>query len=85
MDSLQWRSFSRELSLAYARDQIERFQRLLERFRLCECHELGGEECNCVNENVRKDLIRYQRFIQHRSTQTDEMNGKFDIIKHIYH
>ena len=69
MDDVQERSFSRELSLAYAREQIERFQRLLEQFRLCKCPCLGGEECNCVSEDVKQDLIRYQRFVQ-------QMNGK---------
>ena len=76
MDNVQERSFSRELSLAYAREQIERFQRLLEQFRLCKCPCLGGEECNCVSEDVKQDLIRYQRFVQ-------QMNGKL-LKRYVY-
>ena len=58
---------------------MEIFQRFFDRFRSCECPELSGDECNCVSEDVKEDLV----FVQHRSTQTEEMNGKF-AIKNIY-
>lgn len=83
MEKDQCRSLSKSICVEFARDQVLRAQQLLERFRLCDCPDVGGFECRCVSEEV-MEAIRNKSFTE-RSTQTDENNGESVIKKLTMH
>lgn len=70
----QCRSLAKTIGLQYARDQLLRAQELLERFRLCECPELAGFECQCLSDEA-KEALRNKVFTD-KSVQTEETNGE---------
>lgn len=74
MEKDECRSLSKSICLKFARDQVLRAQQLLERFRLCDCPEVGGFECRCVSEEV-METIRNKSY-KERSAQTEENNGE---------
>lgn len=74
MEKDECRSLSKTICLEFARDQLLRAQQLLERFRLCECPDIGGFECRCVSEEV-MEAIRNKSY-KERSIQTEESNGE---------
>ena len=74
MEKDQCRSLTKSICLQYARDQLLRAQELLERFRLCDCPEVGGFECNCLSEEE-KEALRNKSFAD-KSVQTKEANGE---------
>ena len=74
MEKDQCRSLSKSICVEFARDQVLRAQQLLERFRLCDCPDVGGFECRCVSEEV-METIRNKSY-KERSTQTEGNNGE---------
>ena len=74
MEKDQCRSLSKSICVEFARDQVLRAQQLLERFRLCDCPDVGGFECRCVSEEV-IETIRNKSY-KERSTQTEGNNGE---------
>ena len=74
MEKDQCRSLSKSICIEFARDQVLRAQLLLDRFRLCDCPEVGGFECRCVSEEV-METIRNKSY-KERSTQTEKNNGE---------
>ena len=74
MEKDECRSLSKSICLEFAHDQVLRAQQLLQRFRLCDCPEVGGFECRCVSEEV-MEAIRNKSYNE-RSTQTEENNGE---------
>jgi len=74
MEKDECRSLSKSICLEFARDQVLRAQQLLERFRLCECSDIGGFECRCVSEEA-MEAIRNKSY-KERSIQTEENNGE---------
>lgn len=79
MEKDECRSLSKSICIEFARDQVLRAQQLLERFRLCDCPDVGGFECHCVSEEVMETIGN--RSYTERSTQTEENNRKSDTEK----
>ena len=72
----------RSICINYARDRLHKAQRLLERFRICDCSEFGGgKHCQCLSQHddhsrgASMDHFRRHFFID-RSTQTEERIGE---------
>lgn len=74
MEKDQCKSLTKSICLKYAQDQLEKAQELLERFRLCDCPDLGGFECRCLSDEM-KEAIRNRSFTD-RSVQTEGKNGE---------
>lgn len=83
MEKDECRSLSKSICLKFARDQVLRAQQLLERFRLCDCPEVGGFECHCVSEEV-METIRNKSY-KERSAQTEENNGLTPLKSTLFH
>lgn len=79
MEKDECRSLTKSICIEFARDQLLRAQQLLERFRSCDCSDVGGFECRCVSEEV-METIRNKSY-EERSTQTEKNNGETDTEK----
>ena len=79
MEKEQSRLLTKSICVDFALDQVLRAQQLLERFRLCDCPDVGGFECRCVSEEE-MEAIRNKSYME-RSTQTVESNGESDTEK----
>jgi len=83
MEKDECRSLSKSICLEFARDQVLRAQQLLERFRLCECSDIGGFECRCVSEEA-MEAIRNKSY-KERSIQTEENDGSPSLKSALFH
>jgi len=79
MEKDECRSLTKSICIEFARDQLLRAQQLLERFRLCDCSDVGGFDCRCVSEE-QMEAIRNKSY-EDRSTQTKENIGESDTEK----